>query len=661
MAVSIEIKGNEETKEYTYGLKLKDIFLTGLPKDATGKIIILTGVTLFGEYVRDIDIIVIGDLKNSLLEIPTIYGEKKTLISNFVFCIEAKAHDLKSVMIEGTILKVKYKGKWSDVTTQSENQRYALIKYITRLTNQPSPHIYNFIWLLGVPAESLKDLIGENRSAQSLHNYLPSSFIIEKLFHLALIQKKPKYKINNTSTLSSIPEDDGVNAVDLFSKLDFFLEVREKITGLTRSKIERITAKILLKDQAYAKEIGKKLIIISGRAGTGKTSKLLKIAVDLALEKGNRCLILTYNKALVSDIRRLLVLAGIPDSITEYTVNIMTLHKFFYELILGFDISHNKGVKHIPDFLTKYSEYLQEMHDYIKDGLITKKDIEDLMVSRHDQVAWDFILVDEAQDWPNLEKEILYMIFGSSKIIIADGVNQMIRSHKPCDWTYKTPSHKTHEKRCLRQKKNIIEFVNAYAKEFKLHWELEPAADMEGGRIVITSRKDIYTILKNERQNCENDGNERYDMMFLAPPALINKGDHRGFKLTSDFKTQGFDIWDGSQDDKKAEYPTSLLEHRLFQYDSCRGLEAWTVVCLNFDSFEKHLHFKSETIDFEIKGEITQNKNYLKNEYVYLWTLMPLTRAIDTLVITLEDANSAFSKKLKTIANKMPGFVDFIE
>ena len=44
MTVSIEIKGNPDTDEYKYGQKLKDIFLTGMPKEANGKIVILTGV-----------------------------------------------------------------------------------------------------------------------------------------------------------------------------------------------------------------------------------------------------------------------------------------------------------------------------------------------------------------------------------------------------------------------------------------------------------------------------------------------------------------------------------------------------------------------------------------------------------------------------------------
>ena len=44
---------------------------------------------------------------------------------------------------------------------------------------------------------------------------------------------------------------------------------------------------------------------------------------------------------------------------------------------------------------------------------------------------------------------------------------------------------------------------------------------------------------------------------------------------------------------------------------------------------------------------------------VYLWSLMPLTRAIDTLVIVLRDANSEVGKGLKSIAESMSDFVSW--
>ncbi len=68
---------------------------------------------------------------------------------------------------------------------------------------------------------------------------------------------------------------------------------------LTRKKLDKIT-KRLMKEQNYVSAIGEKLVIIRGRAGTGKTFKLVRIAYELALHKNKRCLILTYNSIIVS-------------------------------------------------------------------------------------------------------------------------------------------------------------------------------------------------------------------------------------------------------------------------------------------------------------------------------------------------------------------------
>jgi superfamily I DNA and RNA helicase len=41
--------------------------------------------------------------------------------------------------------------------------------------------------------------------------------------------------------------------------------------------------------------------------------------------------------------------------------------------------------------------------------------------------AWDHVLVDEGQDWPEDERDILYQCFGPHRCIVADGVHQLIR------------------------------------------------------------------------------------------------------------------------------------------------------------------------------------------------------------------------------------------
>lgn len=208
------------------------------------------------------------------------------------------------------------------------------------------------------------------------HNYLPNKFTFPFILQLACIQQppyNPKDKDGNLKgycSYSALRKNESFDYSQMESVFEIFEKVKVGTGQLTRKKIEQITSKIL-GEQQYAKAIGEKLIVISGRAGTGKTIKLLKIACDLAINIGARSLILTYNHALVSDIKRTLALAEIPDGVDTYTVNITTLHKFIYELIIGFGLVTNpknqaEDAKYIPEFISKYDDYLKELIDCIK-------------------------------------------------------------------------------------------------------------------------------------------------------------------------------------------------------------------------------------------------------------------------------------------------------
>src|SRR5205085_8280587 len=105
---------------------------------------------------------------------------------------------------------------------------------------------------------------------------------------------------------------------------------------LDRQRMERInqqTADLT----PIANEVGHKLVILRGRGGTGKTMRLLQLADRLAEEQGARVLILTYNRALVADIRRLLTILGIADDISVRAIHIQTVHSFLHAVLRGPD------------------------------------------------------------------------------------------------------------------------------------------------------------------------------------------------------------------------------------------------------------------------------------------------------------------------------------
>jgi hypothetical protein len=693
MSVKIRIKGTQGTNEYQDALKLKELFEGSIDINSTnGEILIVSNATLFGQETKDIDLIVIGTFEKYRCRVKTkaIDGERKELelqdrtvfVNNFCFTIETKRHRAEDIQLHGLNLLVKYNNKLSDATTQSENQKYALKGFFNdRLSF--SPYISNFIWFRNVNWNSIKDLLGENEVLFTKHNYLPDVFNFPYLIQLACIQQTPfcskdnegKYK--NYSSFNCLRRNVNFDFSEMENIFSIFERIKNGTGKLTRRKIEQITSK-LLDNQQYAQAIGEKLIIISGRAGTGKTIKLLRIACDLAINKGARSLILTYNHALVSDIKRTLALAEIPDGIDSYTVNVSTLHKFIYELIIGFGLVTNpliplEEARFIPDFFTKYDKYLQELIDCIEAGLIQDKEIQELMRSKHEKVAWDFILIDESQDWSELEKKVIFTIFGKNKTIIADGIDQLIRNQSKCNWMKGLrPDHdfkRTNEKKGLRQEVNLISFVNEYANQVGVKWEIEPKPELIGGKIIISTSGYSKELHDTELKRCKECENSEYEMMFLVPPSLVSRtyigrdnerhAESKKFLLTDEFKQMGISIWDLTNTDLRSQYVVDLSQHRLLQYESCRGLEGWTVVCLELDEFIKYklATFKEEETN-ELALETFEEK---RNKFVYLWSLIPLTRAIDTLVITIKDKDSDVSKFLKKTYERYPDFVQWID
>lgn len=704
MSVKLKIKGNQETNEYKDAIVLKEIFENEFRKkpvnykneQINGEILIISNATLFGQDTKDVDLIVIGKFENYSIKVKTkaktsdeeLNQEERLLfINDFCFVIETKKHCAENIQLNGVNLLVKYNGKYndklSDATTQSEKQKYALSNYFNDRLGF-SPYICNFIWLRNVSADSIKELLGNNPNILDKHNYLPNKFGLGWLFQLACIQKTPKNQIDKNTqkpkgycVFESLwyNQDYDLNEVD--SIFDLFTKVKQGMGDLTRKKIEHITNDIL-KDQKYAQAIGEKLVIISGRAGTGKTIKLLNIACDLAVNEGSRCLILTYNHALVSDIRRTLALAEIPDGVDDYSVSIATLHKFFYEVLCGFEIGTSKSKNNkvfIDNYINRYQDLLEEFYTYVENELIGEMELQTLMKSRHQQVAWDYILIDEAQDWDDIEKKLIYFIFGKEKIIIADGVDQLIRSQKKCNWIQGLRKdfdfRQTREKKGLRQKFDLVNFVKQVAEKLNVFWDLEPKEDLYGGKIIIKIGDYTKELHDREFNICKNNGNAAYEMMFLVPPSLVDRTTgERSFLKIQEFKNKGIKIWDGTNvrhrhsnwdetnSNRQTEYPADLEYHRLLQYESCRGLEGWTVVCLELDEFMRH---KYETFEEVETGELALETFEEKRErFINLWTLIPLTRAIDTLIITIKNPESKIAKVLHEIYLKNPDNIEWI-
>lgn len=654
MSVSVMIYGAEQTSdEYLAALKLKDIIQRSLPSSVIGEIVLFASATMMGQAVKDVDLLMIGQLQNYEIN-AEFYTEEKGLVKEKVtvlsFCttIEIKRHDISGIFLNGTDFYVKYGTKSHCVTSQSNKQKIAAMEFFKR-TLMTSPFVTNVIWFTQATSNDIKKLL-TNSGRTMLSNVLGSDFDFKELMQLLIWQRPPYRKWNNYIFDSNYTPNSlqGIqNALSLFSK------TKAHMGEMTRRRIEQLTNKAF-QTNALIDTQGK-VSIYRGRAGTGKTVGLIQTAIHLVDEDQARVLMLTYNKALVSDIRRLFALAELPDMFEENCLHISTMHSYFYHLTNA--VLYNSQMNG-NEFLEKYDDILAELLEFMGDedavGIVKEICMSDSALD------WDYVLIDEAQDWSNLERDVILKLYDKGKIIVADGGQQFVRRINVCDWSVVRDRNNIKLKYCLRQKENLVAFINAYSQKLDiLGSKVLTKNNMPGGKVIITTNEKLFDVHSQEIQRLYDAGNIAYDMLYLVPHALVKWNYGEGsFALKTRFEQKGIFIWDGTDPGNREVYPIDAEEVRLLQYDSARGLEGWSVVCMDFDVFleEKTAEYQ----DGAVNMLMLESPEERKRKYLYNWAMIPLTRAIDTLVITIKDPNSKTAKLLREIAEEHPDFVNWL-
>ena len=103
-------------------------------------------------------------------------------------------------------------------------------------------------------------------------------------------------------------------------------------------------------------------------------------------------------------------------------------------------------------------------------------------------------------------------------------------------------------------------------------------------------------------------------------------------------------FWKGTNDETRKHSIPSYGEARVIYYNSCRGLEAWSVACFDIDNF-----FNKKRAEKDAEIYLTDTVFTLedrKSMYAATWTLMAMTRAIDTMYLKVSNKDSEFGKVL---------------
>lgn len=299
------------------------------------------------------------------------------------------------------------------------------------------------------------------------------------------------------------------------------------------------------------------------------------------------------------------------------------------------------------------------------------------------------IFIDEAQDCHIKEKEILISIFGSDNVVISTGgKEQLVRHIELCNWEVSNQrkinvKKYTTSNKSFRIKRSILEFCNFIANRYQIDLKLEPLDTEDEGELILDFRSnvsfnDMQEIFSKLSLKGGISGCTAYESLLVLIDSHSKVDVNvRGSKGSFTGKINEYDniedslkfkkaewkykehlekennliFWDGTNDNKsqmQIPYPT---ETRLIYYDSCRGLEAWTVACFNIDKFFIQKREDPDAEKFLISNErelgiqsLFVTNDSRKDMFAGTWALMAITRAIDTLYLKFDNPNSEFSK-----------------
>lgn len=578
-------------------------FLEEELSNVEGKIWLIPSVDIRpGTGYHDLDVLMIGYLESYYQDIIDFQDIE---IKSFCTTIEIKSHGADGIHKRGLNLYVDYPEGPHNVTTQSNGQNTSLKTFLGEALqmNKRVPYITNIIWLTGINYDDFERSVGLINS-----NIITCDKTIDEIFTAIGRQH-------------SLKDQGYVDAFDGYTKKEIEHVANifcAKSDGVDTMSLRRFN--ILQKNNKFLVNLENNrnpVIVISGHAGTGKTMILLQ-AADYLTKKGRKCLFLTYNTALISDLKH--TLKCMPQNISD--IKMESIHSFMISVLYQNNLWKNTSDIE-KDFFSAVQTLLRA-----KDRIRYRNE-------------YEYVFVDEAQDWEKPIPEVLRFLFKDSHIVIADGVDQFMRASEHTEWGNPVIPKL---KKCLRQRYNLTVFTKLFANKMGVYWDVEPNKDFPGGKVLVYNvyEPDIHEkILSDTKKH----GCVEYDMMLLAPKSLSTTGK---FDLLDIYSQKGIHLYDGIDKQKRDQIygPENAKnkESRIYTYESCRGLEAWATVCLRFDELfsKEHAHDYHEI-------EYTMARNYM----LTLWTLIPLTRAIDTLVLIV-NKDSYISKIINEIKKENP-------
>ncbi|MCI0457342.1 MAG: AAA family ATPase [Gemmataceae bacterium] len=655
----IQLLGSQEGREAEAARDLHEIILASWPwveKDDRAAVSLVAGVKCHGQKRRDVDIVLLATFGEPVRFTPFLdiswgsgppFRPKEALLESLCVTIEVKEQDASGVRFTGAgRADVRYcrsgRETWSSATDQSEEQKYSLKNYLEH-NGLSAPHISNLIWL--------KNVLNRQLPARP-HNLLGSNSTWELFFNVLFQLDRTRTPANEwmvSARRAATPRS--------FQAVVELLTLTLQPTSLDRVRMDRITQAALR--EKWVETPGERQLVLRGRGGSGKTMLLLQLAWRLYETLGRRVLLLTYNRALAADLRRMLTLMSVPDDVGDRHILIQTVYAFFFAVLKGLELVSGPE----QDFLQRYDELKAEALALLRSGALTADDVARLRAAHPQAFDWDYVFIDEGQDWPKDERDLLRFLWPPERFVIADGVDQLVRGAQ-CDWQAGVPSGKSRTDFlpiCLRMKAGLAQFCNVVAETLGLvSWKVGLHPEAPGGRVVIVegeyfAERSLHDSLLAAAAAA---GNEPVDLLGCVPPNLVVRdAENRPMHSipAERLSAWGWKVWDGVLGDTRTGYPIAPSELRVVQYESSRGLEGWSVFLWGLDDFYDY-KFNEGHVGAVATGPDAQRQAAL---FAARWLMIPLTRAIDSLIIQISTRPSRLRTALQLAARTCQDFVEW--
>lgn len=549
-------------------------------------------------------------------------------VTSLVTVIEHKSHSPDGVRYTQTgSVEVRYGNNWENATEKNEAQKYALKNYFTAtpeiMSNSSAPPwISNLVWLENVNIEN------EPKLSNISHKIIGSDMNINKFMERII-----NGHLKNGNRIYATDEEFMV------------VRLRNNLRKLFTPTVIDLRRMNLLKDPNFI-ENNNYSMIYRGHGGTGKTIGLIKSAINSHNEE-NHVLFLSFNKMLIYEVRRLISLLNLEHN---DNLKISTISAWIRGLLLATQLlNDNDNLFETPK---KYENLCNQLAN----------DTDLLEMLRNDAAfglgkltSFQTVCIDEAQDVPEHEKIIITKIFGNAQILIADGIGQFIRGIPATKWRDDNQFKIKNLSVCHRLKKNLATFANAFAQKLGLaDWQVEANEQALGGKVFIcygNQRESLQRLLPKIYDDNTQQGNCPLDLLHCINNNLYHEHPYNNTYL-NELKELGFDLWDGIESQDNLQIMKDNLA-RLVTLDQCRGLEGWAVVAVGLDKFFERKLTQAQTIIQDVNYAQQAYKRFAAN-----FLMIVLTRAMDTIVLQIDDENSTLGLITQKLAED---FRDFVE